>query len=136
MEVPENVLNPVLYRRARKIADETYKRNSAYKSMFIQKKYQDLGGKYKGKKNMKGVTKWNSEKWVQVVPFLEEDKRIPCGFGSNSKGCRPTVRVDSNTPSTIQQLIKKHSKTKLLKFAKDKKRDMNKRLNWEKLEFF
>ena len=46
-DIPNNVLNPKIYREAIKIADETYKRNSAYKSMFIVKKYKQLGGKWK-----------------------------------------------------------------------------------------
>ena len=48
--IPDNVLNKDLYKKAKKIADETYKKNSAYKSMFLVKKYMDLGGKYSGKK--------------------------------------------------------------------------------------
>ncbi len=33
----KNILNPKLYAKAKKIADDTYKKPSAYKSMFIQK---------------------------------------------------------------------------------------------------
>ena len=34
------------YKKAKKIADETYSRPSAYKSMFISRKYKELGGKF------------------------------------------------------------------------------------------
>lgn len=134
MEIPENVLDPDLYRKARKKADETYKKNSAYKSMFIVSTYKKLGGRYSGKKENKGVKRWNNEKWIQVIPFLESGKKIACGFGSDSKGCRPSKRVDKETPTTIQELIKKHGKAPLLKVARQKKKDMSKRVNWDKLE--
>lgn len=134
MDIPNNVLNPNLYRKARKKADETYKKNSAYKSMFIVSTYKKLGGKYSGTKENKGVKRWNNEKWIQVVPFLESGKKIACGFGSDSKGCRPSKRVDEKTPITIQELLKKHNKADLLKIARQKKKDMNKRVNWNKLE--
>ena len=134
MDIPKNVLNPDLYRKARKKADETYKKNSAYKSMFIVSTYKKLGGKYSGKKENKGVKRWNDEKWIQVVPFLESGKKIACGFGSDSKGCRPSKRIDKETPITIQELLKKHNKNDLLKVARQKKKDMSKRVNWNKLE--
>ena len=134
MDIPKNVLDPDLYRKARKKADETYKKNSAYKSMFIVSTYKKLGGRYSGKKENKGVKRWNNEKWIQVIPFLESGKKIACGFGSDSKGCRPSKRVDKDTPTTIQELIKKHGKAPLLKVARQKKKDMSKRVNWDKLE--
>ena len=75
MDIPKNVLDPDLYRKARKKADETYKKNSAYKSMFIVSTYKKLGGRYSGKKENKGVKRWNNEKWIQVIPFLESGKK-------------------------------------------------------------
>ena len=50
-KIPDNVLNPKLYREAKKIADKTYERHSAYKSMFIVSTYKKLGGKYSSKKD-------------------------------------------------------------------------------------
>lgn len=132
MSIPENVLNKELYKKAKKIADEKYKRHSAYKSMFLVKTYKDMGGKYSGKKETKGVSRWNKEKWVQVLPYLEQNKKIVCGSGSNKKGCRPTVKVDDKTPSTIDMLVKKHGKNKMIELAKAKRKDMNTRINWEK----
>ena len=134
-KIPENVINKDLYLKAKKKADQTYNRHSAYKSMFIVKTYKELGGKYKDTKKKDGVSKWNSEKWIQVSEFLLSGKKVPCGEGMNSKGCRPTVRVDKNTPITINELIKLHGKTKLLEFAKKKKKDMDKRARWKDLKF-
>ena len=133
MDIPDNIVKPAIYRKAKQKADSVYKRHSAYKSMFIQKTYQDMGGKYRGKKNTKGVSRWNKEKWIQVVPFLLEGKRIACGEGESGKGCRPSVRVDKDTPMTIQELVKKHGKKALVDLAQKKRADMDRRVNWENL---
>lgn len=134
-KIPDNVINKKLYMKAKEKANNTYKRHSAYKSMYIVKTYKELGGKYRSKKDSKGVSRWNQEKWIQVVPFLEKGEKIVCGSGDNKKGCRPSKRIDKDTPITIQELIKKHGKTKLLKVAKQKKRNMDRRLNWNTLIF-
>lgn len=132
MEVPDNVVNPALYRKARKTADEKYKKNSAYKSMFIVSEYKRLGGKYRGQKKVTGVKRWNQEEWIQVIPFLEDGKKVACGFGSENKACRPSKRVDKDTPMTIQSLVRKHGKELVLKLARAKKQNMSRRINWEK----
>ena len=133
--IPENVLNPDLYKKAKKMSDEKYKRNSAYKSMYLVKTYKDLGGKYSTKKKMSKLERWRKEKWKSVLDYLN-GKDIACGsnkIGNNA--CRPTVRVDKETPMTIQQLIKKHGKKKLLEFAKKKKNNMDLRADWNNLKF-
>lgn len=43
--------HPILYKKAKKIADDVYKKPSAYKSGFIVKKYKELGGTYTNEKN-------------------------------------------------------------------------------------
>ncbi len=51
-KIPDNVLNPKIYKKAKEEADKKFEdKTSAYKSMWISKKYKDLGGKYSGKKN-------------------------------------------------------------------------------------
>jgi len=102
--------------------------------MALQKEYIRLSGKYRGEKKQQGK-KWLDEAWVQVVPFLESQKIVKCGEGSDSKSCRPTIRIDNKTPITIKELIKKHGKSKLLAFAKKKKKNMDLRADWSKLTF-
>lgn len=133
MNIPENVLNPEIYKKARKIADETYKRAGAYKNMFLVRKYQELGGKYKGKKTNK-LMKWRQEKWISVEDYLN-GKKVACGddkIGSNV--CRPTKRIDSKTPITIDEVIKKHGKSAVEKIIKKKLKNMNLRINWNTLK--
>ena len=56
MSVPTN---KKLYEKVKKIADEKYKKNSAYKSGYIVKTYKEMGGKYKGeKKEKEGLDRW------------------------------------------------------------------------------
>ena len=130
--IPANVNNPTLYRQARKIADETYKRAGAYKNMFLVRKYQELGGTYKGQKTNK-LKRWRAERWISVEDFLNGNK-IECGdnkIGNNA--CRPTVRINADTPITIQDVIKKFGKEKVREIVKLKLKNLNRRVNWEKL---
>lgn len=131
MNIPENVIDVSLYKKAKQLADQTYKRQSAYKSMFIVKTYKELGGRYRGNKNLSGVNKWNREQWIQVIPYLETGKKIHCGSGENTKACRPIKRVDSKTPITLPELIKIHGKSKLLELARMKRDNMDKRISWK-----
>jgi len=131
----DNIVDKDLYKKAKKKADETYDRHSAYKSMYIQKVYKDLGGRYKGKKNTKGVSRWNKEQWIQVIPFLKDGKKIACGEDNKkTKVCRPMKRIDSKTPITLPELLKLHSKTALLSLSQKKNKDMNKRVFWKTLK--
>lgn len=132
-KIPDNVLNPSLYRKAKKIADQTYKRAGAYKNMFLVKKYKELGGKYSGKKTDKLAT-WRKEKWVSVKDYLN-GKNIPCGedkIGNNA--CRPTKRINSKTPITIQEVLKLHSREKVKEVINKKLKNMNLRINWKTLK--
>lgn len=128
----KNILNPNLYKKAKEIADITYKRNGAYKSMFIVKKYKELGGKYKeDKKNNTGL--WLEQKWVSVEDYLNGDI-VECG--SNKIGnnlCRPLFKKGQNI-LTVKDIIKLHSKKKIKEVINKKKKNMNLRINWETLE--
>ncbi len=127
----ENALDKQLYMKAKRMSDKIYgKKTSAYKSMYIQKQYQRMGGSYS--KKGKGLKNWRDEKWIQVLPFLTEGKRIACGDGgTGKKSCRPTKKIDSKTPITINELIKIHGKKKLIEIATEKVNNMDKRINWK-----
>lgn len=129
-------LDSKLYEKAKKIADNVYEKPSAYKSMFISKKYVELGGKYKEKKKSDNLSRWRKEKWVQVIPYLKNGKEIVCGEDNKkNKVCRPLVRIDSKTPITISELLKLHSKKDLLNLANKKVRNMKGRVFWKTLKF-
>jgi len=132
-----NILNPKLYEKAKKEADKKYERHSAYKSMFITKRYKELGGKYKTQKRKKGsTTRWNEEQWIQVLPYLKSGKKIACGEDNKkNKVCRPFNRVDKNTPITLPELQKLHSNKDLIKLAEKKIKDMDGRVFWKTMKF-
>ena len=77
------------------------------------------------------MSRWIQEGWIQVIPFLENGTRVPCGAGANKKACRPTKKMDSSTPITLQELIKIHGKKKLLDLAIKKRNNMDSRINWK-----
>jgi len=134
----DNILNPKIYEKARKIADKKYERHSAYKSMFINKTYTDLGGKYKTKKKSKmgSTDKWNKEEWIQVLPYLKNGEKIVCGMDNKkNKVCRPFKRINKDTPITLPELIKLHSKKDLINLSNKKIKDMNGRVYWKNLKF-
>lgn len=132
-----NILNPKLYEIAKKEADKVYSRHSAYKSMFILKKYKELSGKYKTTKKKSGSTdNWTNEEWIQVIPYLTKGEKIVCGLDNKkNKVCRPLKRINSNTPITINELLKLHKKEDLIKLANKKLKDMDGRIYWKTLKF-
>lgn len=127
----DKYLDKDIYRKAKKKADETYERHSAYKSMYLSRIYKEMGGRYKTTKKDSKLKNWRDEEWVQVLPYLLEGKKVACGSGTNKKGCRPLKRKNKDTPTTLPELIKKHGKTKLVNLAKMKRKNMNTRINWE-----
>nr|WPF46645.1 MAG: hypothetical protein [Lake Baikal virophage 8] len=93
--------NPELYNKAKAIADETYKKPSAYKSSFIVKKYKELGGTYTGLKPKKsGLTKWHKEEWKDIA-------------GQDYPVYRPTKRINKTTPLTPEEIDPKNLKEQI-----------------------
>jgi len=130
----DRATNKKLYQQVSDKADTIYKRRGLYKSAYIQKEYQRLGGTYKGPKpdKNKGVQRWLSgENWIEMMPYLKDNKKVQCGIKPNGKACRPLIRVNKDTPITIPELLKLYTKSKLLKLVEMKKKDMDGRLNWK-----
>ena len=57
---------------------------------------------------------------------------MPCGAGERGKACRPLKRVTAQTPPTLGELLKVHTKATLLRLAKRKAKDMNGRVYWKR----
>jgi hypothetical protein len=138
-DIPNNVLDKDLYIDAKRIADETYKRHSAWKSMFIVRTYKKLGGEYSKAKN-KEPTKdrtdlWRKEEWIQILPYLKNKDKLTCGKPKEigtPNACRPTKNVKGGENNiTIDEIIKKWGKAKVKKLTKQKLDDMDGRLNWK-----
>lgn len=125
--------NEKLYKEVVAEAKKRYKRfPSAYASMWITKTYKERGGKYEGKKKANGTSRWLREEWSQVTPFVKYGLKVPCGQGEQMKACRPTVRVTKDTPFTMQEALRLHGKAGMLRLAKQKKANLDKRIYWSK----
>jgi hypothetical protein len=89
------VLNKELYAEAKRSADRIYSKPSAYKSGYIVKKYKSLGGKYGDDNKEHNLGRWFKERWTDVG-----HKSYPT--------YRPTVRINSKTPLTVNEIDKKN----------------------------
>ena len=90
----------VLYEKVKKMADEIYKKPSAYKSAYIVKKYKELGGEYIDDKKPKELKRWFSEKWADIG-------------GLDYPVYRPTVKVSKKTPLTVKEIDPKQLKEQI-----------------------
>ena len=96
------VLNPKLYNLVKKEADKIYKKPSAYKSGYIVKKYKELGGKYENDRKTKKLRRWFQEEWKDIG-----HKSYPV--------YRPTIKINKNTPLTVDEIDKKNLKKQIEK---------------------
>lgn len=80
-----------LYEKAKMLADQTYKKHSAYKSMYIQKLYQSMGGEYINDNKSRKLSQWIKEEWKDIG-----NKDYPV--------YRPTKIISSTTPLTANEI--------------------------------
>ena len=74
-----------------------YDKPSAYRSGMLVTLYREAGGKYSGDKDKdEGLSRWYREAWL--------NQRGEVGYKYPSDIYRPTVEVNSNTPTTFQEL--------------------------------
>ena len=83
----------------------------------------------KSKSRSGGLTRWFGEKWVNVCK-KRNGKYVSCGrknaSGKKYPYCRPLKRVNSKTPMTVSEMIKKHGKSKIKKMCKKKSKKKRK----------
>jgi len=95
MPVPSN---PVLYEQVKKKIMKSYKKPSGFASGAIVKSYKQQGGKYKEDGKPKKLKRWFEEEWINVNPMLgvKNENAYPT--------FRPTKKVSSKTPATINEI--------------------------------
>ena len=123
-KIPDNVVNKKLYSKIKSKINREVKRKKrrwgAYDSGRLVREYKKEGGKYKGKRKGKGkgkqsgskLDRWYKEKWIDACKW---PKKSPCGRSKAKRGityCRPSVKVNSQTPKTVQEFTKKQIKNK------------------------
>lgn len=128
-KTPDNVIDKNLYIKARnKVKKRVKAWPSAYASGQVVTEYKAMGGRYKGSKKSEtsSLGRWYKEKWVNVCK--------PKGRGYAECGrekskvraypyCRPSVRVNSQTPMTVGELKKKYGNKKLEDLCKKKRKE-------------
>jgi hypothetical protein len=92
--------NKKLYEHAKMMADEKYKKPSAYKSGYIVKTYKSLGGTYTDDGDPKDLKRWFKEEWKDIgekeYPVYRPTKKI-------SKTKTPLIPSEiSNLPEQIK----------------------------------
>lgn len=124
--IPQNVINKQIYIKAReKIKKRVKVWPSAYASGQLVIEYKKMGGKYKGLK--KGnLDRWFQEKWVDLSRPKKGGGYHSCGRDKSSVRnypyCRPSIRVNSKTPMTVDELITKYGKEKIKKLVAKKQK--------------
>ena len=87
--------NKKLYEQVKLMADEVYKKPSAYKSGYIIKKYKELGGEFIDDNKPKLLKRWFKEKWKDVNPL-----KTPYSYPVY----RPTKKISKKTPLTPDEI--------------------------------
>jgi hypothetical protein len=94
--------DPELYELVKQYTDLVYKKPSAYKSGYIQRLYKSLNGTYSGKDNEpKKLKEWFDAKWINVA----KKGQYPV--------MRPSVRINSSTPLTVDEIDKQNLKEQI-----------------------
>jgi len=96
---PKNI---ELYNKVKLYADTIYQKSSAYKSGFIIKKYKELGGIFEDDDKPKKLKQWFNEEWKDI--------------GSSSYPVyRPTIKINIDTPLTVNEIDKNNLKQQIKK---------------------
>lgn len=123
-------LDTKLYEYVKSLANQKFSSPSGiYRSSWIVREYKKLGGKYDGPKpTNSGLARWFNENWVDLQRPIKDSKDNIIGYEKcgrksakiNGKYplCRPSIRVNKNTPKTYKELSKSS-----IEDAKKKKKD-------------
>lgn len=129
VKVPKNVIDRDLYIKIRnKVKNRVKVWPSAYASGQVVKAYKDAGGRYRGKKpsaDKAPLDRWYTEKWVNVCKPKTGGGYEKCGRKQSKikdyPYCRPSVRVNAKTPTTVGEIKSKYGKQKLEELCKKKR---------------
>jgi hypothetical protein len=86
--------NMELYNRVKEMANEKFDSpTGAYKSMWIVRKYKELGGKYnEPKPEHSKLTDWRAEHWVDLNQPKEDGGFYECGHKNTQNDKYPLCR--------------------------------------------
>lgn len=103
-------VNKELYERVKEMASKKFEaRTGAYRSMWIVRKYKELGGTYHDDNKPKNLNRWLDEKWVNLNAPKKDGGYEECGK-RNKDGkyplCRPSKTINKDTPKKYQDISK------------------------------
>jgi len=101
-------LNKQLYQKAKDMADDKFEsKTGAFKSMYIVKKYKEMGGKYSGHKTSQ-LERWRNEGWIDLNQPNDKGGYYPCGHKNTQNDkyplCRPSKTISQDTPKKYQDI--------------------------------
>lgn len=99
-----SIVNKPLYDKVKKKADEIYKKPSAFKSGYIVQEYKRRGGEYKNNNDTKELKRWFKEKWMDINPNKTS---------TSYPVFRPTRKISSKTPLTVNEINKQNLKEQI-----------------------
>jgi len=105
-KLPSKIDDPVLYHKIReRIKKQVKTWPSAYASGLVVQAYKKAGGTYSGK-NEGGLDRWYREKWVNICETDSKNNYLACSSSDSKRYpyCRPSVRINKNTPKTVTEL--------------------------------
>jgi hypothetical protein len=85
----------VLYDKVKKMADEIYKKSSAYKSGYIVQEYKRRGGEYIDDKKPRELKRWFQAEWKNIDPNKTK---------TSYPVYRPTIRINKQTPLLVSEI--------------------------------
>jgi hypothetical protein len=97
------ILDKEKYELAKQYANSIYKKNSAYKSLAIQKYYKILGGRYGEDYKERKLSRWLNEEWKDYSNLNYPHYPV----------YRPTYRINKNSPLTINEIDEKNLKQQI-----------------------
>jgi hypothetical protein len=104
-------VNKELYERVKEMASKKFEaRTGAYRSMWIVKKYKELGGTYRDDGGSKKLQTWRKEKWIDLNQPKEGGGYEVCGHKNTQNNkyplCRPSKTINKDTPKKYQDISK------------------------------
>lgn len=103
--------DPKLYEEVKEHINTIYKKSSAYRSMAYIKEYKRRGGIFIKDRKPKRLLRWMREEWKDVNPNKTK-KSYPV--------YRPTIKISSKTPLTVDEVSLSNLKKQSIKKQKIK----------------
>jgi hypothetical protein len=102
-------LDKDLYNRVKQMASNKFASpTGAYRSMWIVKKYKELGGRYSGRKSSSKLERWRKEGWIDINQPNGKGGYERCGHKNTQNNkyplCRPSKSINKDTPEKYQDI--------------------------------